>query len=136
MFKLNNDTVFQYIYFITKIYKPDDVNKKKIKQLFECIPFFITTNREQTILYELIKNHSIINYYDTKENLFKYGYIIYKYFHKENNLPYLEEESYIRHYDTLLFINKDEIIKKRKRILSRLGGIIIIFFFLYFIYVY
>lgn len=134
MFKLNNDIIFQYIYFVTKIYKPSIVNKKKIKQLFECIPFFMSSNKDERILFELIKNHSIINYYDTKEHLFKYGYIIYKYFHKEKHFPYLDEESYIRHYDSILFCDIDKINRRRK--MKRLGGILFIIFCLYFIYVY
>ena len=91
MLKLNIDIVFQYIYFITRLYLPSDFNKQKIKKLFECIPFFLPSSKDQQIFYHLIQEHSIVNYYDTTSHIFNYGYMIYEQYHIKKNLKSAEE---------------------------------------------
>jgi len=82
MINTNIDIVFQYLYFITRQYEPSIPNKKKIKQLIECIPFFYLTHKEQQLFFELIQKNSIVNYYEENEQMMLYGYIIYESYYK------------------------------------------------------
>lgn len=136
MLKLNIDIVFQYIYFITRLYVPSDFNKQKIKKLFECIPFFLPSSKDQQIFYHLIQEHSIINYYDTTSHIFNYGYIIYEQYHIKKKISYLTIHQYIKHYDYIVFLRKQE---RQMEIKKRIGLVVffsIILICIYSIYVY
>ena len=132
MIKLNIDIVFQYLYFINRLYVPSIPNKKKIKQLIECIPFFLPTNKDQQLLFNIIKENSIVNYYDNSEQMIHYGYIIYETYHKRKKLSYLDTEQYIKHYDSILFLSNEE--NKNKYKMKIILFIIILLICLYFIY--
>ena len=117
------DIVFQYIYFITRQYIPTDFNKQKIKKLFECIPFFLPSAKDQQLFFELIQQYSIVNYYDTTNDLFTYGYILYEQYHKKKKIYYLDKNQYIKHYDYIIFLSeKQRQIEMKKRI-----GLIVFF---------
>ena len=123
---INIDILFQYLYFITRFYVPSIPNKKKIKQLMECIPFFLPNAKDQQLLFSLIKENSIINYYDTSDQMIQYGYILYETYHKRKKLSYLDIDQYIKHYDSILFISEK---KKNYKM-----AIILLLICLYFIY--
>jgi hypothetical protein len=126
MIKINIDVVFQYIYLVTRYYVPNIPNKKKIKQLFESIPFFIP--KDQSLLFDIIKENSIVNYYDTNDQMITYGYIIYETYHKRKKIPFLDIDHYVKHYDSLLFVQEPPNYKKYIIVLS------IIIMCIYFIY--
>ena len=60
---MNNNMVFDYISFACYFYVPSKANKKKIKQLFEAIPYFLPDN-EQNTLFTIIRQHPIESFYD------------------------------------------------------------------------
>lgn len=125
---INIDILFQYLYFSARFYVPSIPNKKKIKQLMECIPFFLPTSKDQQLLFSLIKENSITNYYDTSDQMIQYGYILYETYHKRKKLSYLDMDQYIKHYDSLLFISE-----KKKN--SKLGLILILVLILSLLYI-
>jgi len=106
MIRINIDIVFQYIYFITRSYVPSIAHKKKIKQLFESLPFFLP--KHQSLFFQIIKENSIINYYDTNSQMVNYGYMIYKLYHIKQQMSYLDQEDYVKHYDDILFVSQEE----------------------------
>ena len=130
MINTNIDIVFQYLYFITRQYEPSIPNKKKIKQLIECIPFFLPTHKEQQLFFELIHKNSIVNYYEENEQMMLYGYIIYESYYKIKKIPYLDRKDYILHYDEIMF--PKETHKNHWMYI----GIFIVIICLYFIYAY
>jgi len=134
MIKLNIDIVFQYIYFISRLYVPNIVNQKKIKQLIECIPFFLPTHKDQQLLFQIIKEHSIINYYDTTDQMVTYGYIIYETYHKRKKITYLDMDKYVKHYDYILFMSDQEKNLNHKKYAAFGIFISIVIICLYFIY--
>lgn len=136
MLKLNIDIIFQYIYFITRLYIPSDFNKQKIKKLFECIPFFVPSAKDQQLLFHLIQQYSIINYYDTTDNLFYYGYIIYQEYHKHYKISYLDMYHYIKHYDYIVFLSEQKRKLETKKKVSILLFISVILICIYSIYVH
>jgi len=134
MIKLNIDILFQYLYFINRLYVPNIANKKKIKQLIECIPFFLPTNKDQQLLFNIIKENSIINYYDTTDQMISYGYIIYETYHKRKKLSYLDIDKYIKHYDYILFISDEDKKIKNKKYIEFIIFLFIVLICIYFIY--
>lgn len=106
MITINIDIVFQYLYFITRQYQPSVPNKKKIKQVIECMPYFLPTHKDQQLFFELFQQNSIANY-DTNDAMVIYGYIIYEEYHKRKQLPYLDRHHYILHYDHIMFPTKE-----------------------------
>lgn len=130
---INTNIVFQYIYFITRLYVPNVVNQKKIKQLFEAIPFFMP-NHQSSLLFQIIKENSIVNYYDTTNQMVTYGYILYQKYHIKNHLTYLDKEAYVKHYDAILFVSEQQ---KQKELRQKVTFIIftsIVLICIYFIY--
>ena len=134
MLRLNIDIVFQYIYFITRLYIPNNYNKKKIKQLFECIPFFIPTKKDQELLYDLIHKTSIVNYYDSTSNIVTYGYLLYEQYHVIKKYTYLDMNHYIKHYDYIVFLSDQQKDIEYKKKLSLIIFSLIIIICTYFIY--
>lgn len=130
---INTNIVFQYIYFITRLYVPNVVNQKKIKQLFEAIPFFMP-NHQSSLLFQIIKENSIVNYYDTNNQMVTYGYIVYKKYHIKNNLTYLDQEAYIKHYDAILFVSEQQKKKEQRQKVTFIIFICIVLICIYFIY--
>jgi hypothetical protein len=107
---MNIENIFDYIRYACYYYVPDKANMKKIKQLFEAIPYFIEP-KHQNRLFKIIIQNPIESYYDTNQNMNEYGYIIYKEFHKELNLRVKEYPEYIRE----LYISYDDSAYKIKR---------------------
>lgn len=132
MIHINIDIVFQYIYFITRSYVPSIVHKKKIKQLFESLPFFLP--KDQSLFFQIIKENSIVNYYDTNSQMVNYGYIIYKLYHIKQQISYLDEQDYVKHYDDILFVSQEEKTLDMKKKWNMVLFIIIVLICIYFIY--
>ena len=65
----------------------------------------------QNTLYKLIKKHPIESYYDKKETMMDYGYIIYREFNININKKYLDYNEYIDHFYLALY--KDNRIYKK-----------------------
>lgn len=106
---MNIENIFDYIRYACYYYVPNKANMKKIKQLFEAIPYFIP-HEYQNKLFKIIIENPIESYYDNKETMNEYGYIIYKQFHKEINLRVKEYPEYIRE----LYVSYDDSAYKRK----------------------
>ena len=132
MIHINIDIVFQYIYFITRSYVRSIVHKKKIKQLFESLPFFLP--KDQSLFFQIIKENSIVNYYDTNSQMVNYGYIIYKLYHIKQQISYLDEQDYVKHYDDILFVSQEEKTLDMKKKWTMVLFIIIVLICIYFIY--
>ena len=104
------DILFNYICFSCYYYYPNKANKKKIKELFNALPFFLPM-QYQNNLYKLIKKYPIETYYDKKETMMDYGYIIYREFNININKKYLDYNEYIDHFYLALY--KDNRIYKK-----------------------
>ena len=120
---MNIEHIFNYIRYACYYYKPDKANMKKIKQLFESIPYFVPSEH-QNRLFKIIIQNPIESYYDTSENMNEYGYIIYTQFRKETNLRVKQYPEYMRE----LFILHDDSTYKRKYAHTVIFMIIIIVF--------
>jgi hypothetical protein len=121
--------VFDYITFTCYFYVPNKSNKKKVKQLFEAIPYFLPEEK-QNILFSIIQKHPITSYYDTRETMKDYGYIIYREYMQHENKRYLD---YIDYNDKfLVFLYKDKHIQRKwVKHLIFVGAVLIIIYFLY-----
>jgi hypothetical protein len=90
-----NEVLFSYLKTSISYYEPNKVNRKKIKELFSCIPYFVS-DEDQDILYTLLTSHSIECYYDSEKGLQDYVYLIYRLYHQEKNKPYLDQATFYR----------------------------------------
>ena len=126
---MNINMVFDYITFSCYFYVPSKANKKKIKQLFEAIPYFLPEDK-QNRLFTIIQKNPITSYYDNTESMKDYGYIIYKEYMLSENKRYLE---YIDYNDKfLVFLYKDKHIQRKwVKHLIFVGAVLIIIYFLY-----
>ena len=75
-FDMNHQIVFDYIRYACYHYSPSKPNQKKIKQLIEAIPYFLPDEKQNTF-YECIRKYPIESYWDTRETLQDYGYLLY-----------------------------------------------------------
>lgn len=126
---MNINMVFDYICFSCYFYVPNKANKKKIKQLFEAIPYFLPEDK-QNILFTITRNNPIETFYDKKETMQYYGYMIYKDYHVSQKKRYLEYNEYNDKF--LVFLYKDEHIQRRwvKHVIF-ISVVIAIIYFLY-----
>lgn len=77
-------------------YEPNKANMKKIKDLFEALPFFFFDLHIQGVLYDLLKQHHYTTYINTNEDMKFYCYMLYKECSKTLNLSH---KSYHVFYD-------------------------------------
>ena len=123
------DILFNYICFTCYYYYPNKSNKKKIRELVNSLPFFLPTEY-QNILYKIIKKYPIETFYDKRETMLDYSYIIYKEFYISTNKKYLEYNEYMDAFYLSLY--KDNRIYKRW--LRHTLFILIIVIIIYYIY--
>jgi len=123
------DILFNYICFACYYYYPNKSNKKKIKELFNSLPFFVPTEH-QNVLYKILKKYPIETFYDKRETMLDYSYIIYKEFYISSNKKYLEYNQYMDAFYLELY--KDNRIYKRW--LRHTLFILIITIIIYYIY--
>ena len=121
------NVLFDYICFSCYYYIPNKANKKKIKQLFESIPYFVPENKQE-LLFKIIQKRPITSFYDKNETMQQYGYLIYKDWSIEENKRYLEYNEYMDKF--LINLHKDTYIQKKwvKHVIF-LSAVICIFFF-------
>ena len=121
--------VFDYICFSCYFYVPNKANKKKIKQLFEAIPYFLPEDK-QNILFTITRNNPIETFYDKTSTMKYYGYMIYKDYHVNQKKRYLEYNEYNDKF--LAFLYKDRHIERRwvKHVIF-ISVVIAIIYFLY-----
>jgi len=123
---MNSDCVFQYLRYACYFYQPSKPNKKKITELIKAIPFFMPED-EQSILFDIIVKNPIHCYYDKKETMNEYGYLIYKKFNtiKKNHIKEYDE------YKNEIY-PKDEMYKeKRTHNIFFISIVLLIFFYIY-----
>ena len=121
------DICFQYICFACYFYIPNKANKKKIKQLFESISYFMPF-QYQNSLFKIIQKYPIESFYDKKESMMDYGYIIYREFNIDNSIEYLTYNEYLDKFYLELY--KDNRVYKKwiKHIIFSIISIIIIYY--------
>jgi hypothetical protein len=73
---MNHQVVYDYIRYACYHYVPSKANKKKLKQWIESIPFFLPEEKQNTF-YTWIRKNPIECYWDTRELLQEYGYLLY-----------------------------------------------------------
>ena len=126
---MNINMVFDYIAFACYFYIPNKANKKKIKQLFESIPYFLP-EKKQNVLFLIIRNYPIESFYDKTETMKEYGYMIYRDYMINQKERYLE---YIDYNDRFLIqLYKDKHIQRKwvKHVIF-VGAVLMIIYFLY-----
>jgi hypothetical protein len=74
--KMNHQVVLDYIRYACYHYMPSKPTKKKMKQLIESIPFFLPEEKQDSF-YKLIRKYPIECYWDTRESMQEYGYLLY-----------------------------------------------------------
>jgi len=74
--KMNHQVVYDYIRYACYHYVPSKANKKKLKQWIESIPFFLPEEKQNSF-YSWIRKNPIEVYWDTRESLQEYGYMMY-----------------------------------------------------------
>jgi len=74
--EMNHQVVYDYIRYACYHYTPSKPNKKKMKHLIESIPFFLPDEKQNTF-YAWIRKYPIESYWDTRESLQNYGYMLY-----------------------------------------------------------
>jgi hypothetical protein len=121
--------VFDYIAFSCYFYVPNKANKKKIKQLFESIPYFLPESK-QNVLFTITRHYPIETFYDKPETMKYYGYMVYKDYHISENKRYLEYNEYNDRF--LAYLYKDNHIQRRwvKHVVF-ISVVIVIIYFLY-----
>jgi hypothetical protein len=126
---MNINMVFDYICFSCYFYVPNKANKKKIKQLFEAIPYFLPEDK-QNILFTITRNNPIETFYDKTSTMKYYGYMIYKDYHVNQKKRYLEYNEYNDKF--LAYLYKDRHIERRwvKHVIF-ISVVIAIIYFLY-----
>ena len=126
---MNINMVFDYICFSCYFYVPNKANKKKIKQLFEAIPYFLPEDK-QNLLFTITRNNPIETFYDKTSTMKYYGYMIYKDYHVNQKLRYLEYNEYNDRF--LAYLYKDRHIERRwvKHVIF-ISVVIAIIYFLY-----
>lgn len=115
---LNHDVLFQYIRYAFYHYVPNKPNKKKMKQWLEAIPYFLPETH-QNLFFSLIRSYPIETYWDSRDKMEEYGYLLYSSFHQSLRKSYQSKED----YQLSLYQNK----KKYKQIHNRIYFIIIFF---------
>lgn len=118
---LNHDVLFRYIRYAFYHYVPTKPNKKKMKQWIEAIPYFLPETH-QNIFFKIIRSYPIETYWDSREKMEEYGYILYVSFHESLRKSYKNKED----YQMDLYQNKT----KHKQIHNLLYSIAIILFVL------
>ena len=126
---MNINMVFDYICFSCYFYVPNNANKKKIKQLFEDIPYFLPEDK-QNILFTITRNNPIETFYDKTSTMKYYGYMIYKDYHVNEKKRYLEYNEYNDKF--LAYLYKDRHVERRwvKHVIF-ISVVIAIIYFLY-----
>lgn len=126
---MNINMVFDYICFSCYFYVPNKANKKKIKQLFEAIPYFLPEDK-QNLLFTITRNNPIETFYDKTSSMKYYGYMIYKDYHVNQKMRYLEYNEYNDKF--LAYLYKDRHIERRW--VKHVIFIIVVIAIIYFLY--
>jgi hypothetical protein len=100
---LNHDVLFQYIRYAFFHYVPNKPNKKKMKQWIEALPYFLP-EEHQNIFFTLIHKYPLETYWDTRDNMNEYGYILYSSFYQSLKKTHATKEG----YDIGLYKNKSK----------------------------
>jgi hypothetical protein len=90
---LDHEVLFQYIRYAFYHYVPSKPNKKKMKQWIEAIPYFLP-DTHQSLFFKLIRQHPIETYWDSRDKLQDYGYMLYVSFHQTLRKSYQKREEY------------------------------------------
>ena len=90
---INHDVLFQYIRYAFYHYVPNKPNKKKMKQWIEAIPYFMPQTH-QNLFFNLTRLYPIEIYWDSREQMEEYGYLLYFSFHQSLKLSYKTKEEY------------------------------------------
>jgi len=90
---LNHEVLFPFIRYAFYHYVPNKPNKKKMKQWLESIPYFLPESH-QNVFFKTIRMYPLETYWDSRENMEEYGYILYASFHESLRLSYKNKEDY------------------------------------------
>lgn len=122
---MNPTVVFHYIRYTCLHYEPSKPNKKKIKHLFEAMPYFLP-EQYQNIFFEMIQKYPLGCYWDSQQSLKEYGYLLYSTFHQKLKQSYKNKEDF---YSEVYITEKSN----KKRIHTFLFFIVvcILFYILY-----
>lgn len=112
MKEINLDIFFDYISFACYYYTPTKYNQKKIKSLFESLPYFLPIY-QQNILYKLFLKYPIETFIDNSERMKEYGYLIYMEYNKGELNDYVDYPTYLSRFETKLYKEDKMFIKNR-----------------------
>lgn len=90
---INHEFLFPYIRYAFYHYVPSKPNKKKMKQWIESIPYFLPETH-QNIFFKHIRTYPIESYWDSRDKMEEYGYLLYSSFHESLRKSYKSKEDY------------------------------------------
>jgi hypothetical protein len=136
IFDRKTKILFNFIALLTHNYEPSKTNKKKIKELFNSMPFFLETEEEQNTLFKIIVKYPITSFYDTSESMKKYGYLLYKHYFIHFKKEHRTYEEYINDFKIEIYKTqrqKSASLQKQLHHVLFFIFILLIITFIYFI---
>jgi hypothetical protein len=91
--QINHDVLFHYIRYAFYHYVPNKPNKKKMKQFIEAIPYFLP-DTHQNLFFKLLRTYPIETYWDSRDKIQDYGYLLYSSFHESLRKTHKSKEDY------------------------------------------
>jgi hypothetical protein len=85
--------MFDYIRYVSNHYVPSKPNKKKLKHLFEAMPYFLP-EEYQDLFFKLIHTYPLDCYWDSRATLQDYGYLLYSSFYQSLRQSYKSRDNY------------------------------------------
>ena len=93
----------QFLSQLGYYYKGNKSNQKKVKDLFNSLPFFFFNITFQNDLFKIIKKNNISVYLDNNDTMQEFCYLIYKDFSNHYNLIFKTQEEFYSDLKKKLF---------------------------------
>ena len=101
------ETLFMLLGQMSVFYKPTKSNKKMILRFFESLPFLFFDEKQQNVIYNILKSYQISSYIDRTQDLRMLSYFLYRDVSLSLELPF---ESYEKFQEKINFeLHSDKI---------------------------
>ena len=101
------ETLFMLLGQMSVFYKPTKSNKKMILRFFESLPFLFFDEKQQNVIYNILKSYQISSYIDRTQDLMMLSYFLYRDLSLSLEIPF---ESYEKFQEKINFeLHSDKI---------------------------
>lgn len=101
------ETLFMLLGQMSVFYKPTKSNKKMILRFFESLPFLFFDEKQQNVIYNILKSYQISSYIDRTQDLRMLSYFLYRDVSLSLEIPF---ESYEKFQEKINFeLHSDKI---------------------------